>query len=135
VLEALIPYTEIATAHIAGYSLEGKARGSEMLYQALCRKLKVHPKHKLVNFLPSASISEVKINEDFSQILLNQLVKMVYDVRRDDAIFRQQLSQQGFDSLRKSYPVRREFSAVTVTLLSNTFSDVPHRLGFSKLSN
>ena len=135
VLEALIPYTEIATAHIAGYSLEGKARGSEMLYQALCRKLKVHPKHKLVNFLPSASISEVKINEDFSQILLNQLVKMVYDVRRDDAIFRQQLSQQGFDSLRKNYPVRREFSAVTVTLLSNTFSDVPHRLGFSKLSN
>jgi erythronate-4-phosphate dehydrogenase len=135
VLEGLIPYTEIATAHIAGYSLEGKARGSEMLYQALCRKLKVHPKHKLVNFLPSASISEVKINEDFSQILLNQLVKMVYDVRRDDAIFRQQLSQQGFDSLRKNYPVRREFSAVTVTLLSNTFSDVPHRLGFSKLSN
>jgi erythronate-4-phosphate dehydrogenase len=135
VLEGLIPYTEIATAHIAGYSLEGKARGSEMLHQALCRKLKVHPKHKLVNFLPSASISEVKINEDFSQILLNQLVKMVYDVRRDDAIFRQQLSQQGFDSLRKNYPVRREFSAVTVTLLSNTFSDVPHRLGFSKLSN
>jgi erythronate-4-phosphate dehydrogenase len=135
VLEGLIPYTEIATAHIAGYSLEGKARGSEMLYQALCRKLKIHPKHKLVSFLPSASISEVKINEDFSQILLNQLVKMVYDVRRDDAIFRQQLSQQGFDSLRKNYPVRREFSAVTVTLLSNTFSDVPHRLGFSKLSN
>ncbi len=135
VLEALIPFTEIATAHIAGYSLEGKARGSEMLYQALCRKLKVHPKHQLVNFLPSASVSEVKINEDFSQILLNQLVKMVYDVRRDDAIFRQQLSQQGFDSLRKAYPVRREFSAVTVTLLSNSFSDVPHRLGFNKSSN
>ena len=57
---------------------------------------------------------------------------MVYDVRRDDAIFRQQLSSQGFDSLRKNYPVRREFSAVQVTLLSNTSSDVPHRLGFNK---
>ncbi|MEW6993117.1 4-phosphoerythronate dehydrogenase [Colwelliaceae bacterium MEBiC 14330] len=135
VLEALIPYTDIATAHIAGYSLEGKARGSEMLYQALCQKLKVQSKYQLENFLPSASIPEVKINENFSQILLNQLVKMVYDVRRDDAIFRQQLSQQGFDSLRKNYPVRREFSAVTVTLLSNTYSDVPHRLGFSKPSN
>ncbi len=135
VLEALIPYTEIATAHIAGYSLEGKARGSEMLYQALCEKLEVQSKYQLVNFLPSPSIPEVKINENFSQILLNQLVKMVYDVRRDDAIFRQQLSQQGFDGLRKNYPVRREFSAVTVTLLSNTYSDVPHRLGFSKPSN
>lgn len=135
VLEALIPFTEIATAHIAGYSLEGKARGSEMLYQALCQQLKVEPKYQLANFLPSASIPAIEINQDFNQILLNQLVKMVYDVRRDDAIFRQQLSIQGFDSLRKNYPVRREFSAVTVTLSPNTESDVPHRLGFSKTSN
>ena len=132
VLEALIPYTEIATAHIAGYSLEGKARGSEMLYQALCKQLNVEVKYKLKNFLPSASIPAIEINQDFNQILLNQLVKMVYDVRRDDAIFRQQLFAQGFDSLRKNYPVRREFSAVTVTLSSNAMSDVPHRLGFSK---
>jgi len=132
VLEALIPYTEIATAHIAGYSLEGKARGSEMLYQALCKQLNVEAKYKLKNFLPSASIPAIEINQDFNQILLNQLVKMVYDVRRDDAIFRQQLFVQGFDSLRKNYPVRREFSAVTVTLSPNAMSDVPHRLGFSK---
>ncbi|WP_019025734.1 4-phosphoerythronate dehydrogenase [Colwellia piezophila] len=135
VLEALIPYTEIATAHIAGYSLEGKARGSEMLYQALCLQLNVEAKYQLKSFLPSASIPAIEINQDFSQILLNQLVKMVYDVRRDDAIFRQQLSTQGFDSLRKNYPVRREFSAITVTLSSNALSDVPHRLGFSKTSN
>jgi len=132
VLEALIPFTEIATAHIAGYSLEGKARGSEMLYQALCQQLTITPKYQLANFLPSASIPAIEINQDFNQILLNQLVKMVYDVRRDDAIFRQQLFIQGFDSLRKNYPVRREFSAVTVNLSSTTYSDVPHRLGFNK---
>ena len=135
VLKSLIPHTEIATAHIAGYSLEGKARGSEMLYQALCHQLNVSTQYKLKNFLPSASIPAIEINQDFSQILLNQLVKMVYDVRRDDAIFRQQLSVQGFDSLRKNYPVRREFSAVTVTLSPNAESDVPHRLGFNKMSN
>jgi erythronate-4-phosphate dehydrogenase len=135
VLKDLIPYTEIATAHIAGYSLEGKARGSEMLYQALCQQLNVEPKYQLKHFLPSASIPAIEINQDFSQILLNQLVKMVYDVRRDDAIFRQQLSAQGFDSLRKNYPVRREFSAVAVTLSPDAISDVPHRLGFSKMSN
>jgi erythronate-4-phosphate dehydrogenase len=135
VLEALIPYTEIATAHIAGYSLEGKARGSEMLYQALCQQLAITPKYQLKNFLPSASIPSVEINQDFSQILLSQLVKMVYDVRRDDAIFRQQLFVQGFDSLRKNYPVRREFSAVTVTSSPKTLSDVPHRLGFNKTFN
>ena len=132
VLETLIPYTEIATAHIAGYSLEGKARGSEMLYQALCQQLEITPKYQLADFLPSASIPAIDINQAFDQILLNQLVKMVYDVRRDDAIFRQQLFVQGFDSLRKNYPVRREFSAVTVNLSSTTYSDVPHRLGFNK---
>ena len=36
---SLIGYADIATAHIAGYSLEGKARGTEMLYQALCQQL------------------------------------------------------------------------------------------------
>lgn len=135
VLTELIKYTEIATAHIAGYSLEGKARGSEMLYQALCCHANSEVELKLKDFLPSASISSVELKEDFSQILLNQLVKMVYDVRRDDAIFRQQLSDEGFDSIRKKYPVRREFSAVTVISPSNTYSDVPHHLGFNKTSN
>lgn len=138
VLTPLIQYTEIATAHIAGYSLEGKARGTEMLYQALCDHVKqryqlnIEQKHQLVNFLPKANISSIKLNQEFDEVMLNQLVKMVYDVRRDDAIFRQQLSSHGFDRLRKNYPNRREFSAVTITLLPNALSDIPHRLGFSK---
>ncbi len=137
VLTPLIDYTEIATAHIAGYSLEGKARGTEMLYQALCGHIEkrqhiiIEPRCQLVNLLPTASIPLIQLNQKFNQVVLNQLVKMVYDVRRDDAIFRQQLSSQGFDSLRKNYPTRREFSAVQVTLSSNALSDVPHRLGFS----
>jgi len=138
VLIPLIEYIEIATAHIAGYSLEGKSRGTEMLYHALCEHINKHqhiniePKCQLANLLPTASIPSIELNQEFNDTILNQLVKMVYDVRRDDAIFRQQLSSQGFDGLRKNYPIRREFSAVRVTLLSNTSSDVPHRLGFSK---
>ncbi len=137
VLTELIQYTEIATAHIAGYSLEGKARGTEMLYQALCQQINkaqqrnIEPEYHLADFLPPASISLIEIKQDFNQILLNQLVKMVYDVRRDDAIFRQQLAMIGFDQIRKTYPVRREFSAVKVTLPSTTDSDVLHRLGFN----
>lgn len=140
VLKPLIEHTEIATAHIAGYSLEGKSRGTEMLYQALCEHIekrqnsKIEPNCHLVNLLPTADISSIVLSQEFNEIVLSQLVKMVYDVRRDDAIFRQQLSSQGFDSLRKNYPVRREFSAVQVTLTSNASSNVPHRLGFSRKS-
>ncbi len=131
VLTPLIEHTEIATPHIAGYSLEGKSRGTEMLYQALCQHINIAPVCQLKALLPTANISRVELNQKFNEIVLNQLVKMVYDVRRDDAIFRQQLSSQGFDALRKNYPTRREFSAVQVILSYNDYSDVPHRLGFS----
>jgi erythronate-4-phosphate dehydrogenase len=131
VLTPLIEHTEIATAHIAGYSLEGKSRGTEMLYQALCQHINNAPVCQLKALLPTANISRVELNQEYNEIVLNQLVKMVYDVRRDDAIFRQQLSSQGFDALRKNYPTRREFSSVQVILSLNDCSDVPHRLGFS----
>jgi erythronate-4-phosphate dehydrogenase len=131
-LHPLIEYAEIASAHIAGYSLEGKARGTEMLYQALCNQLNIPVKKVLKDLLPSASISSVEIKQEFDEILLNQLVKMVYDVRRDDGIFRQQISINGFDHIRKTYPARREFSAVTVSMNNQANEDVPHRLGFSK---
>ncbi len=39
----LIPHTDIASAHIAGHSIEGKARGTEMLYQAFCQQLGLKP--------------------------------------------------------------------------------------------
>lgn len=136
VLEALIEHTDISTAHIAGYSLEGKARGTEMLYQALCKELNIVPELSLEMFLPKAHINEVKINSYFSKNLLNPIVKMVYDVRRDDALFRQQLTTKGFDFIRKTYPARREFSAVKVSLTkSEVTPDDNHavyQLGFSQ---
>jgi len=131
-LHPLIEYAEIASAHIAGYSLEGKARGTEMLYQALCKEQQIPINKVLKDFLPIASINSVQIKQEFDEILLNQLVKMVYDVRRDDGIFRQQINTKGFDYIRKTYPVRREFSAVTVSTVNQANGDVPHRLGFSK---
>ena len=132
ILSALIPYCEITTAHIAGYSLEGKARGTEILYRALCQQLDILPTKQLADFLPAPAISTVEIKQAFDEKLLNQLVKMVYDVRRDDAIFRQQINVQGFDHIRKTYPTRREFSSITVNLNNALSSDAPHQLGFNK---
>lgn len=131
-LHPLIEYAEIASAHIAGYSLEGKARGTEMLYQALCNEQNIPINKALKNFLPIATISSVEIKQTFDEVLLNQLVKMVYDVRRDDGIFRQQINTKGFDHIRKTYPARREFSAVTVSMVNQANDDVLYRLGFSK---
>ncbi len=134
VLEPLVPFADIASAHIAGYSLEGKARGSEMLYRALCKTLAIEPELSLKQFLPTPAFDSVKINQDFDEILLNHMVKMVYDVRRDDAIFRQQLPRYGFDHIRKTYPARREFSSLACSS-ENAELDALFQLGFERLCN
>ncbi|WP_286262658.1 4-phosphoerythronate dehydrogenase [Thalassotalea atypica] len=132
ILTPLIEHTEIASAHIAGYSLEGKARGTEMLYRALCHQLDIPCEFNLSQFLPSAVISEVEINQHFDENLLNALTKMVYDVRRDDAIFRQQINEHGFDHIRKTYPARREFSSVIVSCSKGANSNGCYGVGFSQ---
>jgi erythronate-4-phosphate dehydrogenase len=115
----LIPYTDIASAHIAGHSIEGKARGTEMLYQAFCQQLGLSPTKTLAQVLPEPQVSEVKINSNFGLLDVQNLTRLLYDVRRDDALFRFYMMQdnktQGFDWLRKSYPPRREYSSVRLT--------------------
>ncbi|GLX82632.1 4-phosphoerythronate dehydrogenase [Thalassotalea eurytherma] len=132
ILLPLIDNADIATAHIAGYSLEGKARGSEMLYQALCKQLAKPITQSLNDYLPQPMFNSVEINHPMSEILLNPLVKMVYDVRRDDAIFRQQINSCGFDHIRKTYPARREFSSLLLTTSLDTKYEPLYQLGFSK---
>lgn len=112
ILHALVPYCQIATAHIAGHSIEGKARGTEMLYQQLCHQLGVRPTAQLAAFLPVPALSAVQISENFRLSDVQNLCRMLYDVRRDDVLFRQHLHGQGFDWLRKTYPARREFSSL-----------------------
>lgn len=131
VLTELIPYCDITSAHIAGYSLEGKARGTEMLYRALCTAQNLAVEKQLAQFLPLPTITDIKINQNLDEIVLNQVIKMVYDVRRDDALFRQQLPRFGFDHIRKTYPARREFSSLAISG-ENIELDALFQLGFKK---
>ena len=130
ILMPLLPFCDLASAHIAGYSLEGKARGTEMLYQALCQHLGKTPNKSLEDFLPEADLSQVVVQRKYDEKLLKQLVKMVYDVRRDDDIFRQQIEEFGFDHIRKTYPARREFSSLSVKTNKDSTDSPIYQLGF-----
>ncbi|WP_421232559.1 4-phosphoerythronate dehydrogenase [Aeromonas jandaei] len=114
-LAQLVLHTEIATPHIAGYSLEGKARGTWMLYEALCRQLGREPRQDLRTLLPVADVQAVVPGRAPDQALIKQLVHLIYDVRRDDARFRARLGIPGsFDEQRKHYPERRELSSLQI---------------------
>ncbi len=128
----LIPHVALATAHIAGHSIEGKARGTEMLYLALCKHLGIQADKKLSDYLPKAEPSSVQISEkqDFWQVL-HQLVLNVYNIEADDQYFR--ANMQGADQfryIRKHYPIRREFSAIAVNTGNFADSKAIYALGF-----
>jgi len=133
ILQALVPYTRIATAHIAGHSMEGKARGTEMLYQALCKSMNFNIKHTLTDFCPVPVMEKLQISENFRLSDVQNVCRMLYDVRRDDALFRFHLQGLGFDWLRKHYPPRREYSSLQLQL-ANPAAAIPEflrTLGFS----
>jgi erythronate-4-phosphate dehydrogenase len=121
VLQELVPYTDIATPHIAGYSLEGKHKGTYMLYESFCLHFGYKITQQFQNMLPTADIHRLFLGADANEHVLKKLIHLVYDVRRDDARFRQLISQPGsFDEMRKKYPERREWNSVLVATEANT---------------
>lgn len=106
----------LVSPHIAGYSLEGKVRGTFMLYQAYCEFIGQQVEKTLGDFLPEASLRELE-QQDHSPL---QLMQRVYDIKTDDKLLRATLNMEpetqktAFDDLRKKYRVRREFSSLTV---------------------
>jgi len=116
--KALLPFVELATPHIAGYSLDGRVRGTEMLYKALSTYLKTKAVLNSTDFMINPKISQTDIQSPISLELLKSLVHLIYDVRRDDALFRHKVNQtNGFDQMRKNYPERRELSTLSVNFI------------------
>ncbi|WP_371186308.1 4-phosphoerythronate dehydrogenase [Thalassotalea maritima] len=131
ILEELMPYCDIATPHIAGYSLEGKARGTEMLYQALAQTLGRPTNKRLIDFLPKADMALPNMASIHLPDQLRETIFAVYDVRRDDQIMRSQLASRGFDWLRKNYPERRELSALSLPQSYHQITAIYRQLGFA----
>jgi erythronate-4-phosphate dehydrogenase len=128
----LIPHTALATAHIAGHTIEGKARGTEMLYLALCKHLGIQASKKLSDYLPKAEPSSIQISatQNFWQVL-HQLVLNVYNIETDDQHFRTKMhGVEQFRYIRKHYPIRREFSAIALNTGNFADSKAIYALGF-----
>ena len=110
VSETLLSKLAIATPHIAGYTVEGKLRGTQIIYDALCEKLSVTPTQSMHALLPLNMFlwSELKAHSD-------RLIKF-YDIMQDDASLRNkiadgQVNGADFDQLRRDYHLRREWQS------------------------
>lgn len=109
----LLNVISLVTPHIAGYSLEGKARGTQMIYEAFCKTFQYSANKKFETQLPSCE--QFFYGNSIKQTLKDYLSE-IYNISRDDANLRETLKdgkvdQKAFDYLRKNYPLRREWAA------------------------
>ncbi|MDE1184862.1 MAG: 4-phosphoerythronate dehydrogenase PdxB [Pantoea sp.] len=127
----LLDKVDIATAHIAGYTLEGKARGTTQVFEAWCEFLGQPQQVPLESLLPAPEFGSITLHGKLDQPVLKRLVHLVYDVRRDDAPLRKVAAQPGeFDRLRKQYEERREWSSLQVICDDAGAADMLNQLGF-----
>ena len=111
--EHLLSKITLATPHIAGYSLEGKARGTQMIYDAFCQKFGYEAHKQFESQLPEclSFFKDVEL-----KTALKEHLTQIYDIARDDQNVRAcikdgKVEQKAFDHLRKTYPLRREWFA------------------------
>ena len=108
----LLGAVDLATPHIAGYSVEGRLRGTQMILDATCDYFAKTSTWRLQQLLPQASRLEVKPADTKLEFWQN-LFQAHFNIWRDDAALRLGMNddefERHFDSLRRVYPDRLEY--------------------------
>jgi len=135
--EELIKHCLLATPHIAGYSLEGKSRGTEMLYQAWCQHLGKEATVKLEALLPQVPVALLELEASCSvEEACRRAAHLCYHPLADSWRLLHALKTTGatekvYQALRKNYPIRREFSSLKVKAATVEQASALKALGFS----
>lgn len=122
----LLSLCHLATPHIAGYSLDGKMLGTEMIYQAASEYFGLPVRVKLGQFLPEPGIRKLNFSENVPvHQALRTAIRACYEVRVDDGVMRAALKhtaslREAFDELRRSYPQRRDTTTLKVGVPSKS---------------
>lgn len=128
----LLSAVDLGTAHIAGYSLDGKILATRMLCEAMAATLGLD----LLPAAPLASDATILAAPDGLQgaALVRHLLGQCYDIREDDRRLREtcaggQNVAKAFDGLRRDYPERRELAGSTVTVSDESQRQLVRALG------
>lgn len=116
----LVELTEIATPHIAGYSVEAKLRGNWLLLAQLKQELGIDQLPAFAQFVPASELATLTIDDgalsgEQWQRLAARVARLVYDIDAEDRRFRRWHTQGGgFDKQRKAHLNRREFLSLAI---------------------
>jgi len=138
----LVSKTLFSTSHIAGYSFDGKCRGTEMIYHAACDHFDIVPTWRSSSVKPEQQNNK---NLEFVSSDVPGLVSLLssaYSIEDDSqrlvatmSLDEEQRVRQ-FDVLRKNYPIRREFDFFQIKNKSLSEKDAVmlETLGFNLIS-
>ena len=110
----LLEATTVASPHVAGYSLEGKSRGTRMIFEAFLRWA-----GQAQDGAPTSSDEDSpaeSLDRSDSHDAIADAVIAATRVERDDCRLREvsPLRQEVFDALRRAHAPRHEFSRIAV---------------------
>lgn len=119
----LLSRVDLATPHVAGYSYDGKVNGTRMVREALCRHFGLQREWDPTPLMPPPPHPYVALPAGLTvDEAVRGAIAATYDIESDDARLREMAEapagERGayFTSLRRNYPVRREFPYTTVEL-------------------
>jgi len=128
----LLKKTFIATPHIAGYSTDGKANGTSMVVNSLCKHFNLPLKDWYPTNVPPPITPELTIdaNGKPDEDVIREAVFHAYNITTDDFKFRS--SPSDFEKQRGDYSLRREFTSYRINLLNGTSNTrkILEELGF-----
>lgn len=113
----LVERCDIATPHIAGYSWDGKVRGTEMIHDAAAAFFFKESQWHGRDLIKNEAGKELAVSKENA---INEAVKAVYNIKKDDKDLREIISLskdkrgEAFDELRKNYGRRLEFPHFSV---------------------
>jgi len=124
----LLDMVNIGTPHIAGYSQDGKAMGTQISVRGLAA-------HFRIDALRDFEVSGLPAPVNGSNIVLpagvdpiRYAVNCSYNLADDDALLR--VSPHNFEKIRENYRLRREFGAYSVTNAAGEVKHILQQLGF-----
>ncbi|MDD2480255.1 MAG: 4-phosphoerythronate dehydrogenase PdxB [Victivallaceae bacterium] len=125
----LLKILDYATPHIAGYSTDGKANGTAMSVNAVAKILELPLTDWYPENVPQPKDPLIKAIDtgDFERDMLS-IVNRSYNLADDSE--RLHHSPETFEKQRGNYPLRREFHAYTVEVLSEKLRSALSGLGF-----
>ena len=112
----LMKKASIATPHIAGYSTDGKANGTAMIVNSLCRYFDLPVNNWYPDDIPIPPVGSLTIDAKgkSDDDIIREVILHTYDIEDDDLKLRS--NPADFEKLRGDYPLRREFPAFAVKL-------------------